>query len=325
VLVQSTCAPGVTEKVVKKNLEGLSNLTAGADFSLAYSPIRGMIGRVLEDIRSYPKVVGGIDKESLESASLISSIITKGRIIKVKDIKTAEAAKIFETIYRDVNIALANEFAKLCEPLGIDYMDAMEAANTQPYSHLHKPGVGVGGHCLPIYPYLVLSEAFEVGVKMRLIRQARRINENMPNHTLSLVMDALRACGKPLARRRIAILGVAYRPNVKEMRFSPALELIRLLNKRGGRVAVYDPMFNHQELKKNDLDATTSLKMALEGADCTVITVAHDEFKQLTSSDFTFHMRMPAAVVDGACTVDASSIEKAGLIYRGIGRGVWTK
>ena len=325
VIVQSTCAPGVTEKVVKRSVEKLSSLTAGADFSLAYSPIRAMIGRVLKDIRSYPKVLGGLDEKSLETASLITSVVSRGGIVKVKDIRTAEAAKIFETIYRDVNIALANEFATLCEAIGIDYVDAMKAANTQPYSHLHMPGVGVGGHCLPVYPYLLLTEAFEAGVKMRLIGYARRVNENMPNHTLSLVLNALKACGKPLARRRIAVLGVAYRPNVKEIRFSAALELVKLLNKRGGRVVVYDPMYNHQELKELGLDAKPSLKMALEGADCAVITVAHDEFKKLKPSDFAFHMSMPGAVVDGACTVDASPMERAGLIYRGIGRGVWTK
>jgi len=325
VIVQSTCAPGVTDKLVKRILEKQSNLTAGLDFHLAYSPIRAMIGRALKDIQTYPKVVGGVDEKSLEIASLITAIVSKGGVVKVKDLKTAEAAKIFETVYRDVNIALANEFAILCEAMGIDYLEAMKAANTQPYSHLHMPGIGVGGHCLPLYPYLLLTEAFEVGVQMKLVKHARRINEKMPIHTLNLIIEALRACGKPLARRRVAVLGIAYRPNVKEARYSPALELIKLINRRGGRTTVYDPMYTVQELREMGLEAKPKLKMALEGADCAVLTVAHEEFKNITPSDFAVHMRMPAAVVDGACVLDAAKVEKAGLVYRGVGRGVWTK
>ncbi|MEM2902802.1 MAG: nucleotide sugar dehydrogenase [Candidatus Bathyarchaeia archaeon] len=325
VLVQSTCAPGVTEKLVKKTLEKQSNLTAGLDFYLAYSPIRAMIGRALKDIQTYPKVVGGVDERSLEIASLITSIVSKGGVVKVKDVKTAEAAKIFETIYRDVNIALANEFAILCEAMDIDYVEAMKAANTQPYSHLHMPGIGVGGHCLPLYPYLLLTEALEAGVKLKLVKHARRINEKMPIHTLNLVIDALRACGKPLARRRVAVLGIAYRANVKEARYSPAVELIKLINKRGGRTTVYDPMYTPQELRQMGLEAKPNLKLALEGADCAVITIAHEEFKNINPSDFALHMRMPAAVVDGAFVLDAATLEKAGLVYRGVGRGVWTR
>lgn len=325
VVVQSTCAPGVTDKVVRKTLENQSKLAAGVDFYLAYSPIRAMIGRALKDIQTYPKVVGGVDEKSLEIASLITSIVSKGGVVKVKDVKTAEAAKIFETIYRDVNIALANEFAILCEAMGIDYVDAMKAANTQPYSHLHMPGIGVGGHCLPLYPYLLLTEALEAGVQMKLIKHARRINEKMPLHTLNLIIDALRACGKPLARRKVTVYGIAYRANVKEARYSPALELIKLVNKRGGRTVVYDPMYTPQELREMGLEAKPNFKMALEGADCAVITVAHDEFKNVNPSDFAFHMRMPAAVVDGACVLDAATVERAGLVYRGVGRGVWTR
>ena len=144
-------------------------------------------------------------------------------------------------------------------------------------------------------------------------------------HTVSLIIDALKAAGKPLVRRKIAILGVAYRANVKEVRYSPALELIQLLEKRGAHVMTYDPMYTNQELKEMGLNATSSLKMAIHNADCTVITVAHDEFKHINPPDLSFHMRMPGAVVDGVSILDGRSIEKGGLIYRGIGKGAWVK
>jgi UDP-N-acetyl-D-mannosaminuronate dehydrogenase len=148
VIFESTCGPGITERVVKGAIEKYSGLVAGQGFGLAYSPIRAMGGKALQDIQTYAKLVGAIDKKSLEAACAALSVIVKGELIRVRDIKTAELAKLFETIYRDVNIALANEFALLCEELGVDYVETMRTANSQPYSHLHSTGVGVGGHCL---------------------------------------------------------------------------------------------------------------------------------------------------------------------------------
>ncbi|MEM4246257.1 MAG: nucleotide sugar dehydrogenase, partial [Candidatus Bathyarchaeia archaeon] len=157
VIVESTCAPGVTESLVGPCLEKYSGLKAEEGFGLAYSPIRAMIGRALSDIREYPKIVGAYGPKSLKAARAVLEVVSKGGIVETGDIKTAEAAKIFETVYRDVNIALANEFANFCESAGIDYYEAAAAANTQPYSHLHSPGIGVGGHCLPLYPYLLMA------------------------------------------------------------------------------------------------------------------------------------------------------------------------
>jgi UDP-N-acetyl-D-mannosaminuronate dehydrogenase/intein/homing endonuclease len=148
VIFESTCGPGVTERVVKGTVEKYSGLVAGQGFGLAYSPIRAMGGRALQDMQTYSKVVGATDKKSLEAACASLSVIVKGELIRTRDIKTAELTKLFETIYRDVNIALANEFALLCEEMGVDYLETMRSANSQPYSHLHSTGAGVGGHCL---------------------------------------------------------------------------------------------------------------------------------------------------------------------------------
>lgn len=325
VIMESTCAPGVTDNLVKPILEKYSGLKAETDFGLAYSPIRAMIGRVLTDVRDYPKIVGGIGPKSLKVATSIVEVISKGGIIKVANTKTAEAAKIFETVYRDVNIALANEFASFCESVGIDYLEAADAANTQPYSHLHRPSIGVGGHCIPIYPYLLLTEARSLRVKMALVNDARKLNEDMPRHTLKLIHDSLRKINRSIIRSKITILGISYRANVKETRNSPTFELIKLLNRRGARVTVYDPMFKISEIAAMGYKSQPSLKIALEGAHCAVITVPHDEFKHVGIKTFSTTMKSPAAIVDGSGIFNPEDVEKNRLIYRGIGRGIWTK
>jgi len=325
-IFESTCGPGVTERVVKSTLEKYSGLKAGVDFGLAYSPIRAMGGRALRDIQSYPRVVGAIDEKSLEAASALLSTIVKGEIVKVRDIKTAEASKLFETIYRDVNIALANEFAVLCEKAGIDYDEAREAVNTlKEYCHLHIAGVGVGGHCLPVYPYLLAGEAERLEARLKLVLNAREINDGMPSHTARLVADGLRASGRSMKGSKVVVLGISYRANVKETRFSPSIELITLLKRRGARVVVFDPKFSATEIADMGYATEPTLKACIEKANCVVITVSHDEFRRIDARELAASVTKSAVIVDCAHMLSPLLVEKAGLIYRGIGRGVWTR
>lgn len=325
VIFESTCGPGVTERVVKGAIEKYSGLVAGQGFGLAYSPIRAMGGRALQDMQSYAKLVGAIDKKSLEAACAALSVIVKGELIRVRDIKTAELSKLFETIYRDVNIALANEFALLCEEMGVDYVETMRTANSQPYSHLHSTGVGVGGHCLPVYPYLLASEAFAYDARLKLVLDARKINDFMPRHVAKLASDGLRICGKSLKRAKVVVLGVSYRPNVRETRYSPSLELISILKKRGAKVVAFDPLYNASELESMGLASEPTLRKAIEKADCAILTVAHDELKNLDTIELSAHMSKQALIIDCTSTIDPTSVEKSGLIYRGTGRGLWTR
>lgn len=325
VIFESTCGPGVTERVVKGTIEKYSGMVAGQGFGIAYSPIRAMGGRAFQDMQSYSRVVGGIDKRSLEAACAVLSVVVKGELIRVRDIKTAELSKLFETIYRDVNIALANEFALLCEEFAVDYVETSRAANSQPYSHLHSTGVGVGGHCLPVYPYLLATEAFAVDSHLRLVLDARKINDQMPNHTVRLASTGLRVCGKSLKRAKVVVLGISYRPNVKELRYSPSLDLISILKRRGARVTVYDPLFNASEMESMGLTSEASLRRALEKADCVILTVAHDAFKTMGPIELAAHMSKQGVVIDGTGILDPTSVEKSGLVYRGLGRGLWTR
>lgn len=325
VIFESTCGPGVTERVVKGTLEKYSGLVAGQSFGLAYSPIRAMGGRAIQDLQTYPKIVGAVDKHSLEAACAVLSVIVKGELIRVRNIKTAELTKLFETIYRDVNIGLANEFALICEEVGVDYLETARAANSQPYSHLHLTGIGVGGHCLPVYPYLLATEAATLDAHLRLVLDARKINDSMPRHAAKLASDGLRVCGKSLKRAKVVVLGISYRPNVKETRFSPSLELISILKKRGAKVTVYDPLFTTSELNAMGLQSEPTLRRAIEKADCVIMTTPHDDFKKIDTIELAAHMPKQGLIIDCAGILDPMSVEKTGLVYRATGRGLWTR
>ena len=321
VIVESTVGPGVTEAVVKKSLEASSGFKAGLDFGLSYSPIRAMAGKGLRDIRSYPRVVGGIDRKSLDVASALLESIVSGGMVKVKDIRTAEAVKLFENVYRDVNIGLANGLAIFCEKVGIDFKEVKEAANTQPYCHLHEPGIGVGGHCIPVNPYFLVEVAERVGVELKLVKVARKINDDMPTHVLQLVTKALRNCKKTLKWSRIAVLGISYRANVKEAKHSPSREVIKRLLMKGAKVSVYDPYFTTVEMKEMGYSSTESLERTVEGVDCVFLAVSHDEFKRLKPENIIRFLRRPSCIVDGCRIFNPEEVRGKGVAYYGIGLG----
>jgi UDP-N-acetyl-D-mannosaminuronic acid dehydrogenase len=322
-IVESTVGPSVTETLVKETLEASSGLKAGADFGLAYSPIRATVGRTIKDITEYSKVVAGIDRQSLAATKAVLKTIIKGEMIDVANFRTAEAAKLFENVFRDVNISLANEFAHFCEKAGIDYFQVQKAANTQPFCHLLKPGI-VSGH-IPKDPYLLMSEAVDLGVKLKMTTLARNINDDVLKHAYNLVKDALRSCDKPVRRSRVAVLGVSYRPNVKEARGSLVPELVRLLKRMGARVNVFDPFFTYKELRDLGYMTEPTLGKTVENANCVLIAVGHNRFKRLTLGKINALMKKPSALVDLAHVVSPSRAIKEGFVYRGLGRGVWTK
>lgn len=323
IILKSTVGPGVTEGLVKETLETSSGLKAGRDFGLAYSPIRASTGRVLQDIVNYPRILAAIDEQSLAAAKAILKTVVKGEIVEVGNIRTAEAVKLFENVYRDVNLALANELAEFCERAGIDYIEAQTAANTQPYCHLLRPGI-IGGH-LPKDPYLLINEAETLGVKLQIPILARRVNDGSVKRAFNLIKDAFRAMEKTIKRSKIAVLGISYKSNVKEIRGSLIPDLVKLLRDKGVNVSVFDPLYSYEELKSMDLPAEKNLMRTLEGSDCLVITVGHDKFKRLSLRKLGIVMRKPPAIVDLAHIIDPLRAEKEGFIYRGLGRGVWTR
>ncbi len=321
IIFESTVGPRTTETLVKDALENASGLKAGTDFALAYSPIHATLGRVLEDISNRPRVVGAINEQSLEAACLVLSTVTKAEIIKVRNMRTAEAVKLFENVHRDVNLALTNELARFCEKAGIDFIEAMKAANMHPPCHLLSPGM-VGGH-IPKDPYLLLEEAENANVRLRLVALARKINDEMVSHALRLTRDALRQCGKTLLRATISVLGVSYRPNVKESRGSSTAGLVNMLRRRGAKVRVYDPFFSFEELRELGYPAEGTLTKTVEGTDCLIIAVGHEKFQKLNLEKIRFLVKKPAAIVDMGHVINPEKAEKEGFVYRGVGRGLW--
>lgn len=244
VIAESTLPPRSCVDRLLPILEEESGLELG-EFGLAFCPERTSSGRALEDIRgAYPKIVGGADDESSRVAELIYEQITTNDIISVSDATTAEAVKVFEGVYRDVNIGLANELAKHTAEFDIDITEAIEAANTQPFCEIHAPGAGVGGHCIPYYPQFIMKE-FET--ETPVMQAARTTNDEMPTYTADHVLDGLRAEGVDPTDASVLVLGMTYRPGVDEIRATPALPIVKRLVEEGVGVDTVDPVNTHTE------------------------------------------------------------------------------
>ena len=313
----SRIGPGVTERLVKESLEKASGLEAGKDFGLAYSPLSA---RILQGGSKNRRVVGAINEQSLKTACVVLSAVTDGEIVEMRDIKTAETVKLLEKVYETVNIALANELAGFCEEAGIDFMEARKAASGNPHSHLSFPQL-VGCSAMA-EPHLLNDEAEALNKRLSMLALAGRVNEGMIGHTVRLVKDALRACGKNLRRAKISVFGASSRQNTRETEGSLAKNLVDALKRRGGRVGVYDSLFSYKELVEMGYQAERTLAKAVEKSDCLVIAVGHKRFRRLNLRRIQFLMKKPAAIVDMGRVINPDKAEKEGFVYRGVGRGV---
>ena len=313
VVIETTLPVGTTRRV-QRFLEDRTGLVHGKDFGVAHAPERTMSGRMIKDITgSYPKIVGSDDEKTLNSVAAFYEVINQKGVIKVSDSLTAEAVKVFEGVYRYVNIALANELAIYAERRGFDVLEAINAANTQPYSHIHMPGAGVGGHCIPVYIRFVLYDALMNGINLGLMDAARRVNESMPLHTVLLTIKALNETGKAVKGSKILVVGVAYKPYVREYYNSPAYKVIGELKEMGAEVVVYDPVATDEDLER----LFGVKRWRGEEVDVAVILAGYREFVEMIYGGNV----KAKAIVDGRRVVDPAIAEKLGLIYRAIGRG----
>jgi len=251
VVIETTVPVGTTENLVKKWLEEESGLKLNnGDFYLANSPERITTGVAVSRYRDFPKVIGGVNKKSGEIAlKLYKKFVNKIQL--VSNARTAEFIKIIEGVYRDVNIALANELFKVANELSVDYYEAREFANHK-YCHLHLPGTGVGGHCIPVYPWFLIKEmeSREKFNYSRLIRMSRELNDEMINYWFELLIEKIRSINKPLSKVRICVKGITFRQGVKELFHSRNLAFAKLLKEKNLNVFVYDKMFSKEEIKK---------------------------------------------------------------------------
>ncbi|MEV4987896.1 nucleotide sugar dehydrogenase [Pseudarthrobacter sp. LMD1-1-1.1] len=280
---ETTLPVGTTRTRWKPALEAGSGLVEGRDFHLVFSPERVLTGRVFADLRKYPKLVGGLSKLGAEKAvSFYEAVLDfderhdLGRPNGVWDLGSAEASeltKLAETTYRDVNIGLANQFARFAATKSIDIYSVIEAANSQPYSHIHTPGIAVGGHCIPVYPRLYLWNDPHATV----VSAAREANAGMPEYTVGLLEGAY----GELKDQKVVVLGAAYRGGVKESAFSGVFDTVSSLEARGASVSVHDPLYNDEELEKMGFRAHT----LGQPVDAAVIQADHAEYRHLTETD----------------------------------------
>lgn len=314
VVVESTIPPGTMEKIVVNSIYEKTKMKAGEDYFLSYSPERAIPTHTLEEIQTNSRVVGGFNKESSDLASTLYSTITTGEL-RTTDLGTAEMVKIIENTYRDVNIALSNEIAMLCEKLDIDAIEAINIANKHPRVNLHLPGPGVGGHCIPKDPYFLISKAEELGVNLNIISSAREINENMPNHLLDLIERSLKKIDKDIKSSKVSILGIAYKGNTDDTRGTPSEKVIKTLMQRDVDLISHDPFVSHDFGGK----FSNNLTEVIEDSDCLVILTDHDVYKEMDLKALTGLMNKPSVVIDGRRILDPADVEKAGVLYTGIG------
>jgi UDP-N-acetyl-D-glucosamine dehydrogenase len=274
VILESTTYPGTTREVVLPILER-SGLKCGSDFYLAFSPERVDPGSKSYSIRNTPKIVGGIDAESTEAAALLYSRVAE-TVVPVTSPEVAEMTKIFENVFRSVNIALVNELAQMCERMNISVWQVLHAAATKPFGYMpFTPGPGIGGHCIPLDPYYLASKAREYDFHTRFIELAAEINEYMPYYAVEHIIEALNRRGKSLRGANVLVLGVAYKKDVADIRESPSIKLIRLLEERGARVSYNDPYVPQLRLAQHTMDSVDLKKTNLAALDCVVVATDH--------------------------------------------------
>lgn len=271
VVLESTSPPRTTIDIVAPILE-TTGLKAGADFHLAYSPERVLPGQILRELIENARVIGGIDPASAQAGHDLYATFVRGEIIQTTA-TTAEMVKLMENTYRDVNIAIANEFARLAERFGIDVWEAIALANRHPRVEILRPGPGVGGHCISVDPWFLVEAAPDL---TPLIHTAREVNDAQPAH----VVERIRQAAGGLNGKRIAVLGLAYKPDVDDLRESPAIEVARLLIEAGAAVISYEPFKPDHPIP--GIPAARSLEAALQGSDILAILVAHTPFKDLS-------------------------------------------
>ncbi len=324
VILESTVPPNYVEQKIKPILEKHSKLKAGIDFGLGFSPERVYSGRVIPDlVDRYPKVVSGIDQRTADAMETLYSMVAKKGVIKLSNIRTAEAMKVFEGIYRDVNIALANELALIAENLNIDILELIEAANTQSFSNILTPGAGVGGHCIPVYPYFIINHDAMKGLDLKLVRAAREINEFMPYHIVELLDDGLKELKKGYKEINVTIMGLAFRGGVKEYRNSPTLKVVNLLKDKTPKLKCFDPLFDKAEISKIlEIQGVDSLEEALQNSDCLIFLTDHELFKTLDFKSSLTKMREKVLIIDGRQIFDPGYVTGLGFNYKGVGRVV---
>lgn len=310
VVLESTVNPGVSEEVVKPIFEK-HGLKIGKDLFMAHCPERINPGDPKWNITNLPRVIGSFDEKGLKIAKEFYESIIDAPIRPMKSIRAAEAVKIVENSFRDINIAFVNELAKSFDKLGIDIKDVIEGASTKFSFMPHWPSCGVGGHCIPVDPYYLIERAKESGFDHKFLRIAREVNNSMPEYTVELLQDALNNIGLPMKGTDVGILGVSYKANVDDVRESPAIKIIELVKNYGSKAHIFDPHIPKLSTVKN-------ITELFKKSQALILVTNHDEFVKIDPA--VFKKYGIKVIIDGKNCLDKPKIKKLGIIYKGIGR-----
>ena len=317
IVVESTIEPGFIENDLISILEGTNMLHVGKNFTIGVCPENANPGEILHDFTNLPRLVAGIDKQTTKIITMIYDFVFSVELITMPDCKTANAVKLTTNVFRDINIAFISELSLMFEKLGIDTMKVLDAAKKKYNFQIHYPGAGVGGPCLPINSYQLLNTARRAGVKLNIIESSRQINERMPEHVIELTLDAFKECNKTIQNSDILILGISYKPNVKDIQLTPAKHIIEKLQKLGANVHIYDPYFSSGQVF--DINVEENLDDIISKVDASIIVTGHKEFKKIEPS--FFNQMKGSILIDTRGIIDPEDAKKAKLIFRGLGRG----
>jgi len=319
VIVESTVEPGFIENELLQTIEGPDRtLKSGIDFHLAACPEIANPGEIMKDFKNLPRLVGSIDEKISSTVSQIYTHVFGVESILMPNCKTANAVKLTTNAFRDINIAFINELALLFEKLGIDTYTVIDAAKRKYNFQPHFPGAGVGGPCLPTNSYQYLNSSKKIDDDfLKIVKEARKINENMPNHVVNLLSNALSESNTSLNNSTIALLGVSYKPNIHDVQIAPSKEIIKILKEKNAKIKIFDPHFTTQVF---GLNTEKSISDALSESDAVILITGHKEFQNLDLKKFSNTMKNPI-LVDCTGLVNPHDAKESGFIFRGIGRG----
>jgi UDP-N-acetyl-D-mannosaminuronate dehydrogenase len=313
---------GTVESMLREILEDTSGFKVGTEIGLAYTPIQTSHDQNLETVLACDRIVAACDKNSLNVASaILETVAGEGDLKKTLSVKSAEMAVLFKAAQTEVGEALRYEFAILCEKARVDYPEVERLLNAEAFST--APSRGPCDENTKNASYLLLQDAEDLNTKLGAVTVASETDEQMAKHAAYLVSDALRNCGKTLRRAKVSMLGISETPDIRSPPKTVARKLARTMERRGAKMRIYDPYFTPGDSESEHFKKT--LNEALEGADCIVLVTAHDQLRRLTTNKLKVVMKMPAAIVDLEGVFDPEKVEKEGFVYRGLGRGVWTK
>jgi nucleotide sugar dehydrogenase len=312
VIIESTINPGVCDEIVIPIIESETGMKAGVDFDVAHCPERINPGDPKWNVYNIPRNIGSTRPEATKFLADFYRSFIDAEINEMPDLKTAEATKIIENTFRDINIAYVNELAKSFDILGIDLLTVIKGASNKPFAFMpHYPGCGVGGHCIPVDPYYLIERASQSGFDHKFLKIAREINNSMPEYTIDLLAVGLNKFEKPIKNTKVGLLGMSYKANVGDLRQSPSVEIKKILLQREADLNIYDKYFP-------ELSTCNSLEEILEKSFAIVIATDHDEFKNIDADILKkYDIKV---VIDGKNCLDKEKISAAGIYYKGIGR-----